>query len=164
MLISLNTSSKSLKWKIPHLSLNLASQCYNLKAKYGMSDVNFSTMLRLVTINYIIFWGILLHNDHWKWSILWMLSDIVHLYCPLNTSYSKIRYFRMIMSCLEVAKRQRKCWKCWVLSTYHILCVPMIVSYIEVNMQKKRHVQNVGMTSTQNQITRLKHMVLLIRY
>ena len=28
---------------------------YNLKAKYGMSDMNFSMMLRLVTINYIIF-------------------------------------------------------------------------------------------------------------
>ena len=40
----------------------------------------------------------------------------------------------------------------------------MIVFYIEMDMQTKKGVYNVGMIGTRNQKTRVRNMVLLIRY
>ena len=53
---------------------------------------------------------------------------------------------------------------CQIFWTYHIMGIQMIVLCIEENIHTHRYVQNVGMEGTINQETRVKHMVLLIRY
>ena len=67
---------------------------------------------------------------------------------PTNCTIFNIRFLRVIISCRVAAKRIISCWKCWVLSRYHIMHVWMIVLYIEENMKIKRYAQNVGMKAT----------------
>ena len=82
---------------------------HNLKLKHVLSNACFSKLLRQVIIKSSNFLRNALIELTLHMVDFMMLNDNVHLYFPLTTNYSKIRYCDVIMDFSTTVQRKIKC-------------------------------------------------------